>query len=256
MNRIYSLEQVPELVGLSKHWRRVILLYYLANKTPTRGSSRKEAALIGSIIVAQITGCVWGAIVCQSTFWGPLFGMITTLTLVMLVCYFGNLHFEVSTFRRFLQAGHSEMLLQRIGKPRTDERERVLSAKNAAIDFLRQCKAIAAAGGSGDGAAEALKRVTFDTARSSEVMELSGELATQSLGLFVSSRNKQREARQALSSLRLGTFLRLSRESVTLQAEAFRWLRRSGDLLHGVEATLGTAAALLAEVNRESENEG
>src|SRR5689334_9022435 len=106
MSRIYSLEQVPELAGVSKRGRRVILLYYLANKTTTRGSSSKEAFLAGLIIVAQITGCVWGAVVWRSTFLGPLFGMITTLTFVMLVFYFCNLHFEVSTFRRFLQAGH------------------------------------------------------------------------------------------------------------------------------------------------------
>jgi hypothetical protein len=256
MNRIYSLEHVPELVGLSKRDRRVILLYYFANRVPARGSSLKEDALVGSIIVAQIAGCIWGAIVWPSTFWGLLFGGIITMTFVMVVFYFGNLHFEISTFRRFLQAGHSELLLQQMGKLRTDERARAFTARHAALDFLRQCRARAAVGGSSDGTGEALKRVTFDTARSSEVMELSEELVTQSLGLFDSSKDKQQEAWRALKFLRLATFLRLIRESSTLQTEAFRCLRQSGGLLHSAEATLGTAAALLAEVKRESKNEG
>jgi hypothetical protein len=84
-------------------------------------------------------------------------------------------------------------------------------------------------------------------------MELSGELAKQSLGLFETAKRKQEEGWQALKSLRLGTFLRLAREGGASQAEAFRLLRRSGELLQGAETTLGIAAALMAEVEKESE---
>ena len=252
---IYSIEQVPELVGLSKPNRRVILLYYFANRVPRRGSSLMEAAFVGSIIVGLIGGGVWGAIVWPNTSWGLLFGGISTMTFVMVVCYFANLRVAVLAFRQFLQAGHTQLFLQQQGKPPADEKARLLTARNAALDFLRQCRASPAAAGSVGGTAEALKKVSFDTARSSEVMELSGELLTQSLRLFDSSKAKRQEAWRAFKSFRLGTFLRLSREWPTLQTEAFRLLGRAGDLLHGAQTTLGTAAALFAEVEGESENE-
>jgi hypothetical protein len=99
--------------------------------------------------------------------------------------------------------------------------------------------------------ANVLNKVTIDMARSAEVMELSEELAKESLRLSNTVQQKQHEGWRALKSLKIGRFFQLGRERAALQAQAFRVFRQSGGLLLGAEEAIGAAAALLDELKKE-----
>jgi hypothetical protein len=251
MNLYFSLERVPELKGLGKPQRFAALMYYQANKIVTPGSRNAEDALVGMIIFAEIAGLAGGFALYGSSFWGPLLGGPIAMAFVMCAFYFGMLYVEAPKFRRFLQADHSQLMLRCLNMPTVapaaapTPREAAEASRHHGTDKSTPM--------SEDQMAEAIGRVEYGAARASEVMELSGELANETIQLFNAVQQKQDEGKRALRSLRFGKFLRLNREGAALRGEAFRLLRQSGELLQHAETTLGFATALSTQIGRESQ---
>jgi hypothetical protein len=107
MSLHFSLEQAPELGGLSKNERRAALMYYHANQPVTSGSRAKENLLVAAIIFAEIAGFIGGFILWNNTSWGPILGCMIALATVMCLYHFGSLYFVGPKFRRFLRESHS-----------------------------------------------------------------------------------------------------------------------------------------------------
>jgi hypothetical protein len=247
MNLYFSLERVPELRGLGKPQRLAALMYYQANKIVTPGSRTAEDAFVGTLVFAEIAGLAGGFALYGNSFWGPLLGGQIAMASVMFAFYFGMLYVEAPKFRRFLKADHSQLMLRCLNMPT------VAPAPRQADELSRHHGTDKSTPMSEDQMAEAIGRVEYGAARASEVMELSGDLANETIQLFNAVQHKQDEGRRALRSLRLGKFLRLNREGAALRGEAFRLLRQSGELLQHAETTLGVATALSTQIGRQSQ---
>ena len=251
MKFYFSLETVPELSGLSNQQRRTARMYYQQTEPVTRAARVIEDALVGAIILAEIVGTFAGAILWQAPFWGPVVGGVIALALVMCVFYFGTLCLAGPKFRRFLQTDHGQFMLRSIKAPEGSPAKPLPPPPEAGAEILCRYREDDGIPIKEEEMLQALNKVTYDMARSSEVMELSEELANESLRLSKAAQERHQEAWRAFKSLRLGRWHRLSRECVELQGQAFRILRQSGELLQGGEAAIGIAKALLAKVEKE-----
>lgn len=251
MNLYFSLERVPELRGLGKPQRLAALMYYQANKIVTPESRTAENAFVGMLIFAEIAGLAGGFALYGSSFWGPLLGGQIAMAFVMFTFYFGMLYIEAPKFRRFLKADHSQIMLRCLSVPTVAPA--AAQAAREAAEASRHHRADKSKPMTEDQMAEAIGRIEYSAARASEVMELSGELANQTIQLFNAVHQKQNEGWRALRSLRLRKFLRLNREGAALRGEAFRLLRQSGELLQHAETTLGVATALYTQIGSESQ---
>jgi hypothetical protein len=252
MNLYYSLEQVPELSGLAKNQRLAVLMYYQANKIVTPGSRIAENTLVGIVIFAEIAGLVGGFALYGSSFWGPILGGAIAMAFAMCAFYFAILYAEAPKFRKFLQEDLSQFMLRSLKMTAAAAAEAPAPRKAVAEASCHHGMDTSAPMGN-DQMAEALRRVVYGAARASEVMELSRELANETLQLFESAQQKQDEGWRALRPLKLAKCLRLSRESAALRGEAFRLLRQSGELLRHAETTLGVATALSNQIGKKSQ---
>jgi hypothetical protein len=249
MNLYYSLEGVPELSGLGKNQRLAALMYYQANKSVAPGSRTMENALVGMVIFAEIAGLIGGFALISSSFWGPILGSAIAMAFVMCAFYFGMLVVEAPKFRRFLQEEHSQFLLLSLKMP-TAAQAGAPAPREAESGASRYHGTDKSTPMREDQMAEALRRIVYSAARASEVMELSEVLSNETLQLCNAFQQKQDEAWRALRSLKLGKFLRLTREAVALRTDAFRHLRRSGELLQHAEKNLGVATSLFTQIEK------
>jgi hypothetical protein len=250
MKLYYALEQVPELSGLSKDQRRFAVSLYGLSRMGTPGSRMMEGALVATLIPAMLAGSFVGYVLWHNSFIGLLLGGEIALFSVLCVLYFVNLCFVAPKFRQFLQTDGCQFMLRNARTPGAASAASAPPPPEAVAEFLRPYRTDDGTPMSLQGKTEAVKKVGNLVAQSTEIMELVGELTNESLRSSDSIRQKSLEASQAFRSLRLGKWLRLSREIVALKTEGSRLLVRLQELLTRGEATLALAGAALTELKK------